>query len=72
MSRVASLHAKVEIAVALSTALLRNGASLYLTLLHSITEERVQQQALQLGVPVERLLDFAEEHAEGKETHNFF
>lgn len=35
--------------------------SSYLTVLHSITEESVQQQVLQLCVPVERFFDFTQE-----------
>lgn len=34
--------------------------SLYLAVLHSVTEESVQQQVLQLGVPVESLFDFTQ------------
>ena len=40
--------------------------SSYLTVLHSVTEERVQQQALQLSVPVERLFDFTQEDTGGE------
>lgn len=35
--------------------------SSYLAVLHSVTEESVQQQVLQLGVPVESLFDFTQE-----------
>lgn len=40
--------------------------SSYLTVLHSITEERVQQQVLQLSVSVKRLFDFTQEDAGGE------
>lgn len=38
--------------------------SSYLTVLHGAAEERVQQQVLQLSVPVEGLFDFTQEHTE--------
>lgn len=41
--------------------------SSYLTILHSITEERVQQQVLQLSVSVKRLFDFTQEDTGGEE-----
>lgn len=37
--------------------------SSYLTVLHSLAEEVVQQQVLQLGVSVERLFDFTQKDA---------
>lgn len=40
--------------------------SSYLTVLHSITEESVQQQVLQLCVPVERFFDFTQEDTGGE------
>ena len=40
--------------------------SSYLTLLHGVTEEIVQQQVQQLRVPVERLFDFTQEDAGGE------
>lgn len=43
----------------------RLDTSSYLTVLHSITEESVQQQVLQLSIPVERLFDFTQEDAGG-------
>ncbi len=36
-------------------------ASSYLTVLHSVAEEIIQQQVLQLAVSVERLFDFTQE-----------
>lgn len=38
---------------------------IYLALLHGVAEERVQQQVLQIGIPVERLFDFSQEDAVG-------
>lgn len=43
----------------------RLDTSSYLTVLHSITEESVQQQVLQLSIPVERLFDFTQEDTGG-------
>lgn len=40
--------------------------SSYLTVLHSITEEIVQQQVLQLCVPVKRFFDFTQEDTGGE------
>lgn len=39
--------------------------SSYLTVLHSLAEEAVQQQVLQLAVSVERLFDLTQEDAVG-------
>lgn len=39
---------------------------IYLALLHGVAEERVQQQVLQIGIPVERLFDFSQEDAVGQ------
>lgn len=36
---------------------------IYLALLHGVAEERVQQQVLQIAIPVERLFDFSQEDA---------
>lgn len=38
---------------------------IHLALLHSVAEEGVQQQVLQIAVPVERLLDLSQEDAVG-------
>lgn len=40
--------------------------SSYLTVLHSLAEEAVQQQVLQLAVSVERLFDLTQEDAMGE------
>lgn len=40
--------------------------SSYLTVLHSLVEEAVQQQVLQLSVPVKRLFDFTQEDTVGE------
>lgn len=42
-------------------------SSSYLTVLHSITEEIVQQQVLQVSVPVKRFFDFAKENTGERE-----
>lgn len=39
---------------------------IYLALLHGVAEERVQQQVLQIAIPVERLFDFSQEDAVGQ------
>lgn len=39
---------------------------IYLALLHGVAEERVQQQVLQIGIPVESLFDFSQEDAVGQ------
>lgn len=41
--------------------------SSYLTVVHSLAEEAVQQQVQQLSVPVERLFDFTQEDTVGRE-----
>lgn len=38
----------------------------YLALLHSVTEESVKQQVLQVSILVKRLFDFPQEDAEGQ------
>lgn len=48
-------------------ALAPSSASSHLAVLHGVAEEVVQQQVLQLTVPVKRLLDLPQEHTEG--TH---
>lgn len=40
--------------------------SSYLTVMHSVTEETVQQQVLQLSVPVKRLFDLTQEDTGGR------
>lgn len=42
--------------------------SSYLTVLHSLFKEVVQQQVLQLSVPVKRLFDFTQEDTVGREV----
>lgn len=42
--------------------------SSYLTVLHSLVKEAVQQQVLQLSVSVKRLFDFTEEDTVGREV----
>lgn len=39
---------------------------IYLALLHGVAEEGVQQQVLQIGIPVKRLFDFSQEDAAGQ------
>lgn len=43
---------------------------IYLALLHGVAEEGVQQQVLQIGIPVERLFDFSQEDAAGQGSGN--
>lgn len=42
--------------------------SSYLTVVHSLAEEAVQQQVLQLSVAVKRLFDFTQEDTVGREA----
>lgn len=52
----------VFVNVAIAGFFLPLPCSFYLTVLNGITEERVQQQVLQVCVSVERLFDFTQEH----------
>lgn len=54
------------VCVNLSVTNVCEDTSSYLTVLHSLAEEAVQQQVLQLGVPVERLFDFPQEDTAGR------